>query len=138
MSVKWVFEDFWNGGTYTFEINPNEGGSPSVTKNIHAAQNTGPNRTGILQEGTSQISSIAFSGVVITQTQYEAMETWFDKRVLIKLTDDLGRTFYGVFSKWNPKRQRRASHQWYHTYDAEFQVVAYTNASGTRTFGRVS
>lgn len=123
---------------YVMAVNPNDGGSPTIQKNILMSQTVGPNRVNILQEGTSQAPVIAFSGVVLTQGQLEAMEKWFDRRVFIKLTDDLGREFYGVFSKWTPKRQRRASNFWYHTYDAEFTVSGYKNASGEWVYGRVA
>ena len=123
---------------YVMEINPNDGGSLVVTKNINIVQNTGPNRVNILQEGQSQAPLLDFSGVILTQAQFEAMEQWYDRRTLIKLTDDLGREYYGVFSKWAPKRTRRASNFWYHTYDAEFTVNAYRNSSGAWVYGRVS
>lgn len=122
---------------YTWEINPNDGGTPTVIKNILMSQTVGPNRVNILQEGQSQAPLLDFSGVILTQTQLEAMEDWFNRRILIKVTDDLGREFYGVFSTWTPKRVRRSSNPWYHTYDAEFTLSAYRNASGDWMYGRV-
>jgi hypothetical protein len=123
--------------TYVWEINPNDGGSPEIQKNMSILQNVGPNRMNLVMEGQSTVPTIAFTGVILTQTQYEAMELWFDRRVLIKLLDDLGRSFYGVFSKFAPKRQRRGTNFWYHTYDAQFTVTAYVNASGQRVYGRM-
>lgn len=121
---------------YVMEINPNDGGAASIQKNILMNQTVGPNRVNILQEGTSQAPTLNFSGVILTQAQLEAMERWFDRRVFIKLTDDLGREYYGVFSKFAPKRQRRASNFWYHLYDAEFTISGYKNASGRWVYGR--
>lgn len=122
---------------YVFEINPNDGGTPGVTKNILMSQNVGPNRVGILQEGQSQAPVMAFSGVILAQAELEALEKWYDRRVLIQMTDDLGRVFYGVFSQFNPKRSRRATNVWYHTYDAQFTLSAYKNASGDWIYGRI-
>lgn len=140
MTVKWTFTDYWQVGpppyTYTWEINPNEGGSPEITKNISVFENVGPNRLGLLMEGQSSIPILNFSGVILTQSHYEALEHWFDHRILIKLDDDLERSFYGVFSKLSPKRSRRASNPWYHTYDATFHASGYRNASGTTVYGR--
>lgn len=124
--------------SYTFEINPNDGGTPSVQKNITASQSTGPNRNPILQEGNSAAPQMPFSGVILTQEHLEALETWFDRRVFIKLTDDLGREFYGVFSRLDPRRVRRASNFWYHTFDAELTIAAYRNASGQWMYGRIA
>lgn len=141
MTVKWVFADYWETGPtpyqYVWEINPNEGGSPQVTKNISMASNTGPNRVAIVQEGSNQAATLTFSGIILTQEHYEAIEYWYDRRVLIKLTDDLGRQFFGIFSKFAPQRSRRSTNPWYHTYSAEFVVSAYINASGQRVYGKV-
>lgn len=142
MTVKWVFTDYWETGptpfTYVWEINPNDGGSPVVQKTMAIMQNSGPNRVNIIMEGPSQAPLVDFSGVILEQSQYETMELWYNRRVLIKLTDDLNRQFFGIFSKWTPKRVRRASNQWYHTYDAEFTASAYINASGQQVYGRTS
>lgn len=121
---------------YTWEINPNDGGALEVQKNLQIAQNTGPNRVNIVQEGQSQAPVMNFSGTILTQGQLETMEKWFDRRVFIRLTDDLGRQYYGIFSQFQPKRVRRASNFWYHTYDAAFTVSAYKNASGDWVYGR--
>lgn len=142
MSVtRWKFEDYWQTGptpySYTWDINPNDGGSPTVQKTMAISQGVGPNRMNLVQEGQSTVAAIGFSGIILTQHHYEAIELWFDRRVLIKLTDDLQRLFYGVFSSFQPHRSRRAFNPWYHTYDAEFQVTAYVNSSGHRVYGRI-
>lgn len=136
--AKWVFTDYWNDtDTWTFEVNPNDGGSPAVTKNLLIAQNTSPNRVNIVQEGASNAPTVSFSGVILTQSQYEALESWYSKRILIKVRDDLGRDMYGVFTSFSPKRVRRARNPWYHTYDAGLTLAKYTNASGEDIYGRV-
>ena len=104
---------------------------------MNILQNLGPNRMNLVQEGSSSVPTMAFSGSILTQAHYEALELWFDRRILIKLTDDLGRIFFGVFSAFTPTRTRRAFNFWYHTYTAEFTVTAYYNASGDRVYGRV-
>jgi len=139
MVVRWSMQDYWAATpvTYQMEINPNDGGSPEITKQMAILQSSGPNRMNLVQEGNSTTPTINFSGVILEQGHYENLEYWFDKRVLIKLVDDLNRTFYGVFSKFAPKRIRRPNNPWYHTYDAEFTVTAYVNASGQRVYGRI-
>lgn len=138
--VRWTFTDVWETGpaphTYTFHINPNTGGSPQVQKNFNILYNVGPNRGGIIQEGQSSVPTLTFSGVILTQEHYEALETWYDKRILIELVDDLGRTFRGVFSQFTPERTRRAHNPWYHTYSAGFNVYGYRTASGEIRYGR--
>lgn len=139
MVVQWSMMDYYQAtpDIYYFEINPNDGGSPAVTKQMTLLQSAGPNRMNLVQEGNTVAPTLSFSGVILEQVQYENLELWFDRRALIKLVDDLERTFFGVFSKFTPKRLRRPNNPWYHTYDAEFAVTAYINASGHRVYGRL-
>lgn len=136
--VRWKFTDLYGAtpNVYTFEINPNEGGSPSVQKNMNIVYNAGPNRGGIIQEGQSTVPILSFSGLILTQTHYEALEMWFDKRVLLELDDDLGRKFRGVFSAFEPTRVRKPFNPWYHTFTGQFTCYGYKNASGQIRYGR--
>jgi hypothetical protein len=137
---RWTFTDVYQKGpspyTYAMTINPNDGGSPTFDKSVVPLRVTGPNEMPILQEGSPGMAVMTFSGIILSQAQLEAMEIWFRKRILLMVQDDLGRRFYGVFSRWVPKRTRRASNAWYHTYDADLSLTAYYNASGQRIFGR--
>lgn len=138
--VRWKFIDVHSAGKapyeYTFHINPNEGGTPTIQKNFTIQTNAGPNRGAIVQEGQSTPPELAFSGVILTQPHLEALELWFDKRILIDINDDLGRVFRGVFSRWEPQRERRAYNYWYHTFSAGFIVAGYKTASGKVRFGK--
>jgi hypothetical protein len=140
MVVRWTFNDYRSQGlapfTYVFAINPNEGGSPTVQKNMTISSSVGPNRAAILQEGQNTAPELTFSGTILTQAHFEAMEYWFDKRVAIEITDDLGRKFRGVFSRWEPARSRRPSNPWFHTYSAGFTLAGYRTASGDARFGK--
>lgn len=137
MVVRWRFYEKANmANTYTWEVNPNAGGSPGTEKAMTQNVTTGPRRTGILQEGQYSPPSISFSGVILTQAHYEAMEDWFTRRVLLEMRDDLGRRFVGVFSSWQPERVYKASNAWYHTYQATFLAAAYRNASGVSRYGK--
>lgn len=140
MVTRWVLTDYRSQGptpyTYTLAINPNEGGSPTIQKNMTIASNVGPNRGAILQEGQSTAPELTFSGTILTQAHYEALEFWYDKRIAIEITDDLGRKFRGVFSRWEPTRTRRAFNPWFHTYAAGFTVAGYMTAGGVVRFGK--
>jgi hypothetical protein len=138
--TRWTFDDIDEVGpspyTYTVAINPNEGGSPTVEKTLAITSNTGPNRGAIVQEGQSSPPQMQFSGVILVQEHFEALEAWFDRRILIEITDDLGRKFRGVFSGWAPQRIRRAFNPWYHQYQATFTILGYKTASGVVRFGK--
>lgn len=136
MTVRWRFDDYWGTDTYTLEINPNDGGSPVVTKALAFSANLGPNRMGVVQEGSNAVPTLSFGGSILTKTHYEALELWYNRRVLIQLTDDLGRVFRGIFSGFTPTRTRRAFNPWFHTFTAEFAVSSYVNASGVAVYGQ--
>jgi hypothetical protein len=136
---RWRFRDVWETGPapyeYTVEINPDEGGSPQLTKQIAVASNTGPGRAPILQEGQSDPPSVQFSGTILTREHYEALEYWADKKILLEVTDDLGRRFRCVLAGFSPDRSRRAYNPWFHRYSAELRVFSYVNASGKPVYG---
>lgn len=135
MVVRWNFTDVWTQETWTFPVNPNEGGTPNIEKDITVQTNTGPHRGGIIQEGRTQVPTIQFSGVILTQEHLEMLEEWYMKRALLELEDDLGRTFRGVFQQFSPSRIRRPYRPWYHEYQASFLVWGYRNAGGVVIFG---
>jgi len=137
---RWTFTDVYEKGpqpyTYQVHINPNDSGSPSFDKAVSVSKVSGPNEMPIIQEGAPGVAAMTFSGVILEQAHYEALEIWFRKRILLLVQDDLGRHFYGVFSRWAPHRVRRSHNFWYHTYDAEMTILAYYNGSGQRIYGR--
>jgi len=140
MVVRWVFSDYQSQGpspyTYTLAVNPNEGGTPTIQKNISIQNNVGPTRGAILQEGQNGAPEMSFSGIILEQAHLEALEFWFDKRIPIEITDDLGRKMRGIFSRWEPTRARRAFNPWYHTYTAGFILAGYKNANGVVRYGK--
>jgi len=139
MVVRWQLRDVWETGptpyVYTLDVNPDEGGSPKVTKQMAVQSNTGPGRAPILQEGQTDPPTLSFSGAILTQGHYEALEYWHDRRVMLELTDDLNRVFRGVLTSFSPERTRRAFNVWFHRYSAEFSVFSYVNASGIPVYG---
>lgn len=140
--IRWSFTDVYQVGptpyTYTWEINPNDGGAIAWQKNFFNAPVSGPNVMPIIQEGGLGTATLSFSGIILTRSHYEVMEFWYSKRILILLKDDLNREYLGVFSTWTPKRERHSSNFWFHSYDAQFTVMEYINSAGLRLYGRVS
>jgi hypothetical protein len=136
MTSRWTFKDLSTGQVYQFVINPNEGGSLSVEKEVSRVSAIGPNRISTLSEGRSTPGVLEFSGVILSQAHYESFEVWAWKKTLLELTDDLGRVFQGVVSAFSPQRQRRGSNPWFHTYSARFTPVSAMSASGEMLFGK--
>lgn len=135
MTVRWKFTNVRTGSTYTMEINPNDGGTVGVTKQVATNNPIGPGRRAIFSEGRIAIDPMEFSGVILTQGQLENMELWALKRTLLQIEDDLGRTFQGVLSSWKPHRVRKPYNPWYHQYTATFTVTAMMTEGGSVRFG---
>jgi hypothetical protein len=134
--ARWKFTDVRTGSsTYSFEVNPNDGGSPAITKTVATNNPIGPGRHAVFSEGRIQVGPQEFSGVILNQTQFETMELWALKRTLLQVEDDLGRKFQGSLSSWSPHRVRKPFNPWYHTYSATLTVTAMTTANGTVRFG---
>lgn len=136
--VRWTFTDVYHRGpapyTWTFTLNPNQGGALTMGRQVESLPTVG-NRRAVAMEGATTESQLSFSGVILTREHLEAFEAWHLRRVLIELADDLGRKYRGVFSAFSPQRVRKAGNFWYHTYDATFTVLAYKNSSDVIYFG---
>lgn len=121
--VKWVFTDLTDASEYTFDINPNEGGTPAYKKNINYQSTAAPDGKTLIFEGRDQAGTATFSGVILYQEQYDALVLWFQKRHQIQVTDDLGRTFMIYVVSFEAKRQRAVHYPWKHSYTVEYVVV---------------
>lgn len=123
MVVKWQFNDPATLETHTFEINPNEGGSPEYTKNIQYRNTSAPDGKTLLFEGRDNPQTLEFSGVLLTESQYNMFRDWWDKRYQVYVTDDLGREFSIVIEAFIPKRERAFHHPWKHSYTVRATIV---------------
>jgi hypothetical protein len=123
---------------YTFHINPNEMNGPIGEKAMNILTSSGPTGGAIIQEGKMTLPSLDFSGIILEKDHMDKMEEWFRKRVLLDLTDDLGRQFRGVFSSLSATRPYSSSNFYRHQYQASFQIWSYVNGDGTLIYGRNS
>ena len=121
MRVAWTFYDPVEDETYSFAINPKSGGSPSRPKNMTYQSTAAPNGRVVAFEGAEPKVSISFSGTLLTEAQYTALNTWRDKKNQILLTDDLGREFWIYIEGLNLTRELSRNYPWRH----EFSVDAF-------------
>ncbi len=121
--VRWLFEDLVLTESYTFEINPTEGGSLAYEKSVSQSTTSAFDGKVIAFEGQDKPLSSSFTGTILTQAGYDAMVTWFNKRHQIKLTDDLEREFMIYITKFVPKRVRSALYPWKHTYQVDYIIL---------------
>mgnify|MGYP006303032963 CR=1 FL=1 len=117
--IPWQFYDPVAEETYNWEINPSEGGFPDRVKNISFQTSAGPNGQTIAFEGRRNPMSFQFSGTILSQSQFDTLNDWFEKSNQIQLTDDLGRSFWIYIKSFSPRRVRSGRFQWKHTYTIE-------------------
>ena len=122
MVVKWTFEDVELLETYTFEVNPVEGGSPNYDKSVVYENTSAEDGNVIMMEGRDQVQKINWEGVILTQDQFETFVEWYDKRKQINVTDDLGRQFSIVITSFRPTRLRATHFPWRHRYTLESTI----------------
>lgn len=123
MVVRWTFLDPNTSTTTEFEVNPQEGGSLPLEKNITSHSTVAYDGATILMEGNEPPQEMTFSGNVYTHAAYLNMVTMFSKRHQIQITDDLGRTFMVYFTNFEPKRVRSRNYSWKHSYVVTALIV---------------
>lgn len=120
---RWVLYDPIVPESYELHINPNEGGTPPRTKAITSRSTASPQGKTIVFEGMDEPRTFEVSGVIRDQAHLEELDRWANKRHQIRLTDDLGRQFWIYITNFVPRRQRRATVPWYHTYTLSYIEV---------------
>lgn len=123
MVVKWTLYDPTVPETYTFPYNPNEGGTPGVSKKITTEVTAAADGSAIIFEGRPDPQKISFSGSILDQQQLDDLMVWFQKERQLLLTDDLGRQYWVYLTSFSATRERWRSHPWKHKYSAEATIL---------------
>lgn len=121
--VRWNLTDPTDASSYDFDMNPNAGGSPQLQKNLIFTKTTGPSGAAVIMEGREEVKRMSVSGVLKEQSHYEALETWYNKKTQIQLTDDLNRVFMIYIIGFTPQRQRSALYPWKHSYTLDYVIL---------------
>ena len=121
--TRWIFDDLTTLETWTMNVNPREGGAPSYKKNISYQNTAGTDGNVLAFEGRDEAQTSEFSGVILTETMYNTLYTWFNKRHQIQVTDDLGREFVIYITSFDAKRKWSTSHPWRHDYTMTYTII---------------
>lgn len=125
--TRWTFTDPTDSTTYTFEINPESGGSPEYDKTLTTENTTAPGGAVLIYEGADPPLISSFDGKILSLAHYQALLLWWRKRWPVVMTDDLGRSQTIYIKKFSPKRRRAASHQYLHDFSLEYVVLSLTD-----------
>ncbi len=123
MSHRWVFEDLVTLESWTMDVNPREGGAPQYQKNVSYQATAGEDGKTLAFEGRDNPLTSEFSGVVLTETMYNTLLEWYQKRHQFQVTDDLGRVFMIYITGFAPKRKWSTTHPWRHDYTCTYTVI---------------
>jgi hypothetical protein len=121
--IPWVLTDPITDDTYSWEINPNDGGSLAYSKQVNYTLTTAPDGKVLMYEGRDEAKSTTVSGVILSEAQYYEMIEWFNKRYQLQLEDDLGRIMMIYITSFEPKRIRSPRRPWRHDYSLTFTIV---------------
>ena len=122
--ARWTFTDLTNSQTFSFPVNPSEGGTPERAKSISYENTAGPDGRTLIYEGRSAPLKLSWSGTILEQAHLQALEEWFDKRHQIQLTDDIGRQFMIYITDFKAERVRSALYPWKHRYSMSATVLS--------------
>lgn len=118
MVVRWTFYDPVTVETYTFHINPNDGGSPQYEKSVTFQNTSAPDGKAIIYEGQDAPTTLEWSGAILEEAHYDKYIEWFQKRRQVQLTDDLGRQYWIYITSFRPHRKRSRFLPYRHDFTA--------------------
>lgn len=125
MGAPWTLSD---GGedTYTFVRNPSVDATPTYAKAISSKPTLAPDGKPVIFQGQRETGTFTFSGLILEEAEYTALAAWFERPGVVRITDDLGRTFDVVIASFTPKRL--PSGDWHHSYTVSALIVAMGGA----------
>lgn len=121
--VRWTFYDPVDVETYTFDINPNTGGSPIYKKTLQYVKTSAPNGKTVIFEGQDDPQTLEWSGVILNQEHYDKYVEWWQKRRQIRVTDDLNRSYWVYLTEFTPERVRAYSRPWKHSFKVSAVIL---------------
>jgi hypothetical protein len=123
--TPWLFEDVHASLSYELEINPKDTTMPSIEKTLTPTPIT--RGRPVLFQGRNREQSMTLSGTLLTEDQYNALRAWTQTDKQIKVTDDLGRSYWVVFTSFDPRRVRTVEYPWRHEFSISGIVVDWSN-----------
>ena len=123
MVTRWVFYDPVTLDSYTVPINPNDDGTPGLSKNMRYLNTAGPDGSVLAFEGRDNPKETQVKGIILDEAHLDALEEWSNKRYQVQITDDLGRVYQIYITDFAPRRVRARSHPYKHEYTLSFVIV---------------
>ena len=107
---------------FFFEVNPKvDSGSLGVSKGISYSVAAGPSGRAVVHETIDGPQQVSYSGVLLSQSQYDDLIEWCSKEEPLILTDDLGQSSLIFFKSLEYTRAPKRHYPFRH----EFSFTAY-------------
>lgn len=120
---RWTLHDPLLAETWTFAVNPSEGGEPTRKKTVTSQSTTAPDGRTILTEGLSPPLEISWKGVILTLAERDIFISWFNKQYQVLLTNDIGEQYWIYIDQFNPTRKRVITREAKYEYDIHAFVL---------------
>lgn len=126
---KWVFQayDFSDRNsveTYTFAVNPDSVKQGFGEFSVNTEATVVSNGQVIAWEGSQQPVEWTWSGRVLDEAQYRAMERWGTTRQRVYVTDHFLRRFLVKIERVRMSPVRDRTRPWHHTYEMTASVLS--------------
>jgi hypothetical protein len=122
--VAWVFQELGTApDTYILPINPLDATMPSLVKTVTTL--TTASGLPVNFEGAAEPGQMKFSGTLLMEEQFRALEEWSKKTTQIQITDDLLQSYWVVITMFDPRRAYHPQYPWRHEYTIEATVISW-------------
>lgn len=126
----WVFQSYAGSDSYIFAINPSSSRMSFGDINLTHEHTTANSGQVVSWEGAPRPTKWSFSGTVLTEAHYRAMESWCRRNERVYITDHFARRYLVRFEEFNFSPVRDVERKWHHTYEATVTVLSGTGVYG--------
>lgn len=122
--IRWTLFDPNTGETYTFPINPSEGGDLGVKKNLGYQNTVAPDGDPVVYQSQPSPGDTSVKGVFLTIEDRDALKTWANKDTQLRLTNDLGEEMWIFIQTLEITRKRVASRRYKADYTMRYSALS--------------
>lgn len=123
--TRWKLYDAVDDLEFTFTLNPREGGTPQSRKTVNYQNTAAPGGNTLIYEGRDEVQTLEWSGIILEESHLNQLQSWFEIRRQLLLTDDLGREFWIYITSFTPQRIRTINRPWRHDYTMSAIILDY-------------
>lgn len=119
--VPWTIYDAVANQETDLEINPQSFKVLPAQRTVSVDKTTAGQV--LFFEGRASVSTLSFSGLTMTEGQLATIRGFATHRNQLKLTDDLGHTYWFYVTGLQVSRQLKRQVPWYHSYTVDAVIL---------------